>query len=218
VPLGARTVTVSATQIFLARKALSVDHHAVTAVSVHGSRFSTDAGSQYTSIAFTDRLVEAGIDASVGSVGDAYDNALAAESQIGLYKSEPIHRHGPWRDRDHVEAATLDWVSWFNTERPTNPSTTSPRSWWKNCTTVTEPAWPRPADTKRSPTPRPAATGNNHDHLVKDHPHNAADGARSCRWSPSEEGTWECGTLHVQVAGSRANRRLTRSRSIDVGG
>jgi hypothetical protein len=117
VPLGARTVTVSATQIFLARKALSVDHHAVTAVSVHGSRFSTDAGSQYTSIAFTDRLVEAGIDASVGSVGDAYDNALAAESQIGLYKSEPIHRHGPWRDRDHVEAATLDWVSWFNTER-----------------------------------------------------------------------------------------------------
>jgi hypothetical protein len=150
VPLGARTVTVSATQIFLARKALSVDHHAVTAVSVHGSRFSTDAGSQYTSIAFTDRLVDAGIDASVGSVGDAYDNALAAESQIGLYKSEPIHRHGPWRDRDHVEAATLDWVSWFNTERPTNPSTTSPRSWWKNCTTVTEPASPRPADTKRS--------------------------------------------------------------------
>ena len=62
-------------------------------------------------------LVEAGIDASVGSVGDAYDNALA-ESQIGLYKAELIHRHGPWRDRDHVEAGTLDWVEWFNTERP----------------------------------------------------------------------------------------------------
>jgi putative transposase len=77
----------------------------------------TDAGSQYTSIAFTDRLVQARIDPSVGSVGDAYDNALA-ESQIGLFKSELIHRHGPWRDRDHLEAAVLDWVDWFNTERP----------------------------------------------------------------------------------------------------
>jgi len=77
----------------------------------------TDAGSQYTSIAFTDRLVEAGIDASVGSVGDAYDNALA-ESQIGLFKSELIHPHGPWHDSDHLEAAVLDWVSWFNTDRP----------------------------------------------------------------------------------------------------
>ena len=77
----------------------------------------TDAGSQYTSIAFTDRLVEAGIDASVGSVGDAYDNALA-ESQIGLFKSELVWPHGPWRDRDHLEAAVLDWVNWFNTERP----------------------------------------------------------------------------------------------------
>lgn len=74
-----------------------------------------DAG-QYTSIAFTDRLVEAGIDASVGSAGDAYDNALA-ESQIGLFKSELIWPHGPWRDRDHLEAAVLDWVDWFNTER-----------------------------------------------------------------------------------------------------
>jgi putative transposase len=77
----------------------------------------TDAGSQYTSIAFTDRLVQAGIDPSVGSVGDAYDNALA-ESQIGLFKSELVWPHGPWRDRDHLEAAVLDWVDWFNTERP----------------------------------------------------------------------------------------------------
>jgi putative transposase len=77
----------------------------------------TDAGSQYTSIAFTTRLLEAGVDPSVGSVGDAYDNALA-ESQIGLYKSELIRPHGPWRDRDHVEHDTLDWVHWFNTERP----------------------------------------------------------------------------------------------------
>jgi putative transposase len=76
----------------------------------------TDAGSQYTSIAFTQRLIEAGVDASVGSVGDAYDNALA-ESQIGLYKSELINRQ-PWKDCEHVEIETLDWVHWFNTERP----------------------------------------------------------------------------------------------------
>jgi putative transposase len=77
----------------------------------------TDAGSQYTSIAFTERLVEAGVDASVGSVGDAYDNALA-ESQIGLYKTELINPDGPWRDREHVEIETLDWVYWFNNDRP----------------------------------------------------------------------------------------------------
>ena len=77
----------------------------------------TDAGSQYTSIAFTERLVEAGVDASVGSVGDAYDNALA-ESQIGLFKTELINPDGPWRDREHVEIETLDWVYWFNNDRP----------------------------------------------------------------------------------------------------
>jgi putative transposase len=76
----------------------------------------TDAGSQYTSIAFTERLTTAGVDPSVGSVGDAYDNALA-ESQIGLFKSELFWAHGPWRDRDHLEAAVLDWVHWFNNER-----------------------------------------------------------------------------------------------------
>jgi len=76
----------------------------------------TDAGSVYTSIAFTDRLIEEGIDPSVGSVGDAYDNSLA-ESQIGLYKTELIHHEGPWRNVDQVEAATADWVQWFNTER-----------------------------------------------------------------------------------------------------
>jgi putative transposase len=77
----------------------------------------TDAGSQYTSFAFTSRLIEAGVDASVGSVGDAYDNALA-ESQIGAYKTELIRPQGPWRDLDHVEIETLNWVDWFNTERP----------------------------------------------------------------------------------------------------
>jgi putative transposase len=76
----------------------------------------TDAGSQYTSIAFTERLVQAGADPSVGSVGDAYDNALA-ETTIGLYKTELIKAEGPWRDLDQVEAATLEWVHWYNTER-----------------------------------------------------------------------------------------------------
>ena len=75
-----------------------------------------DAGSQYTSFAFTSRLIEAGVDASVGSVGDAYDNALA-ESQIGIYKTELIGPEGPWRDLEHVEYATLEWVDWFNNER-----------------------------------------------------------------------------------------------------
>ena len=71
---------------------------------------------QYTSFAFTSRLLEAGVDASVGSVGDAYDNAMA-ESQIGAYKTELIQPEGPWRDVDHVEFDTLNWVHWFNHER-----------------------------------------------------------------------------------------------------
>ena len=75
-----------------------------------------DNGSQYTSFAFTQRLVDAGVDASVGSVGDAYDNALA-ESTIGLFKTERIHRQGPWKTLADVELATLEWVDWFNTSR-----------------------------------------------------------------------------------------------------
>jgi len=77
----------------------------------------TDAGSQYTSFAFTQRLIDEGVDPSVGSVGDAYDNALA-ESQIGAYKTELIQPEGPWRDVEHVELETLTWVDWFNHERP----------------------------------------------------------------------------------------------------
>jgi putative transposase len=75
-----------------------------------------DAGSQYTSIAFTDRLAEAGIDPSVGSVGDAFDNALA-ESVIGLFKTELIKPGGPWRTVEQVEIATLEYVDWFNHRR-----------------------------------------------------------------------------------------------------
>jgi putative transposase len=75
-----------------------------------------DAGAQYTSIAFTDRLAAAGVSASVGTVGDAYDNALA-ESVIGLYKTELIKPRGPWRTAEQVEIATLDYVDWFNHRR-----------------------------------------------------------------------------------------------------
>ena len=73
--------------------------------------------SQYVSIAVTQRLLDKGIDPSVGSVGDAYDNALA-EPTVGSFKNELIRRQGPWRDADHVEVQTLHWISWFNTERP----------------------------------------------------------------------------------------------------
>jgi putative transposase len=75
-----------------------------------------DNGSQYTSFAFTSRLIEAGVDASVGSVGDGYDNALA-ETTIGLFKTEKIHREAPWRGLSDVELATLEWVDWYNHER-----------------------------------------------------------------------------------------------------
>ena len=76
--------------------------------------------SQYLSIRYTNRLAEAGISPSVGSVGDSYDNALA-ESVIGLYKTELIRQRGPWKDRDQVEYATLEYVDWFNHRRLLEP-------------------------------------------------------------------------------------------------
>jgi putative transposase len=76
----------------------------------------SDRGVQYVSIRYTDRLSEAGIEPSVGSVGDSYDNALA-ETINGLYKAEVIHRLGPWRNLQAVEMATLEWVDWFNHRR-----------------------------------------------------------------------------------------------------
>jgi transposase InsO family protein len=75
---------------------------------------------QYLAIRYTERLAEAGIEPSVGSRGDSYDNALA-ESVIGLFKTEVIRRDGPWRSLDAVEFATLGWVAWFNTQRLLEP-------------------------------------------------------------------------------------------------
>jgi transposase InsO family protein len=80
----------------------------------------SDRGSQYVSIKYTERLAEAGIEPSVGSVGDSYDNALA-ETINGLYKAEVIHRRGPWRSFEAVEYATLKWVDWFNHRRLLEP-------------------------------------------------------------------------------------------------
>ena len=80
----------------------------------------SDRGSQYVSIRYTERLAEAGIEPSVGSVGDSYDNALA-ETINGLYKAEVIHRRGPWRSFEAVEFATLTWVDWFNNRRLLEP-------------------------------------------------------------------------------------------------
>jgi putative transposase len=80
----------------------------------------SDRGSQYLRIRYTERLAEAGIEPSVGSRGDSYDNALA-ESVIGLFKTEIIRRRGPWRSLEDVEFATLEWVWWFNSHRLLGP-------------------------------------------------------------------------------------------------
>jgi putative transposase len=80
----------------------------------------SDRGSQYVSIRYSERLAEAGIEPSVGSIGDSYDNALA-ETINGLYKAELIHRRAPWKTREAVELATLEWVWWFNNHRLLEP-------------------------------------------------------------------------------------------------
>ena len=84
------------------------------------ARHHSDRGVQYVSIKYTERLAEAGLVPSVGSVGDSYDNALA-ETINGLYKAEVIHRRGPWRSLEPVEYATLEWVDWFNNRRLLEP-------------------------------------------------------------------------------------------------
>lgn len=83
---------------------------------INGVIAHSDAGSQYVSVAYTERLAEIGAQPSIGSIGDSYDNAMA-ESVNGLYKTELIRRQGPWRNVEHVELATLGWVEWFNNRR-----------------------------------------------------------------------------------------------------
>ena len=83
-------------------------------------RASQRPGQPYLSIRYSERLAEAGVEPSVGSVGDSYDNALA-ETIIGLFKTEVIHHRGPWRHLEAVEYATLEWVDWFNHRRLLEP-------------------------------------------------------------------------------------------------
>lgn len=94
--------------------------HARKPVKGAGLVHHSDRGSQYVSIKYSERLADAGIEPSVGSVGDSYDNALA-ETINGLYKAEVIHRRGPWRSFEAVEYATLEWVDWFNHRRLLGP-------------------------------------------------------------------------------------------------
>lgn len=94
--------------------------HARGAAALPGLIHHSDRGTQYVSMRYTDRLADAGIAPSVGSRGDAFDNALA-ESVMALYKTEVIRRQGPWRSLEAVEFATLAWVDWFNTRRLLGP-------------------------------------------------------------------------------------------------
>lgn len=86
----------------------------------HGLVHHSDRGIQYLSIRYAERLLEAGLEPTVGSVGDSYDNALA-ETINGLYKTEVIRKRGPWRGIEDVEFATLEWVDWFNNRRLFGP-------------------------------------------------------------------------------------------------
>ena len=115
--LGWRTATAMTTPLVLD----AIEHAIWTRrkdgiLDLSGLIHHNDRGSQYTSIAFTERLSESGIDASIGTTGDSYDNALA-ETINGLYKTELIKPQGPWRTVEHVEIATLEWVDWFNHRR-----------------------------------------------------------------------------------------------------
>jgi len=97
-------------------QALYERRRAAAAPLVHHS----DRGGQYLSLRYTDRLADAGVEPSVGSTGDSYDNALA-ETVIGLFKTEEIHRRGPWKGLEDVEFATLEWVAWYNDRRLLEP-------------------------------------------------------------------------------------------------
>jgi transposase InsO family protein len=114
--VGWRVATSMRTELVLDALEQALCSRRTTQALVHHS----DRGSQYLSIRYTQRLAEAGIESSVGSVGDSYDNAMA-ETIIGLYKTELIRRRGPWRSIDAVEYATLQWVDWFNHRRLLEP-------------------------------------------------------------------------------------------------
>ena len=116
----------------------------------------SDRGVQYLSIRYTERLKDAGLEPSVGNVGDSYDNALA-ETINGLFMAEVIHRRGPWRSLEAVEFATLKWVDWFNHRRLLEPIETSRRQ-KPNCATMRKPRsapWRR--DSNKNASGKPGA-------------------------------------------------------------
>jgi putative transposase len=113
---GWRTARSMTTDLVLDALEMAIWQRERAGHSIQGLVHHSDAGSQYTSIRYTERLAEAGAKPSIGSVGDSYDNAMA-ESIIGLFKTEVIRRRGPWRTLDDVEIATLEWVDWFNNRR-----------------------------------------------------------------------------------------------------
>ncbi len=114
--LGWRTSRSMTTALPLDALEMAIWQRSKNGRSVDGVIHHSDAGSQHTSISYSERLAAAGALASIGSVGDSYDNALA-ESVIGLYKTELVRRQGPWRGLDDLEIATLEWVDWYNNRR-----------------------------------------------------------------------------------------------------
>jgi putative transposase len=113
---GWRAAKSMTTELVLDALEMGIWQRRRTGHDLQGLVHHSDAGSQYTSIRYTERLAEAGAQPSVGSVGDSFDNAMA-ESIIGLFKTELIRRRGPWRSLDAVELATMEWVDWYNNQR-----------------------------------------------------------------------------------------------------
>jgi putative transposase len=114
--VGWRTTPSMPTQLPLDALEMALWTRARAHHSVDGLVHHSDAGSQYTAIRYANRLLDAGAVASIGTVGDSYDNAMA-ESVVGLYKTECVRHEGPWRGVDDLELATMSWVAWFNTHR-----------------------------------------------------------------------------------------------------
>jgi transposase InsO family protein len=116
----------------------------------------TPRGSRYVSIRYSECLAEAGIEPSVGSKGDSYDNALA-ETVNGLYKAEVIHRRGPWKTAEAVELATLEWVAWFKHHRLLEPIGNILRQMLRQTTIVNLPSRPLPSDSHHRASTKPSA-------------------------------------------------------------
>ncbi|GAA1480502.1 hypothetical protein GCM10009624_09420 [Gordonia sinesedis] len=114
--VGWRTTSSMPTELPLDALEMALWIRERSGVSVNGVVHHSDAGSQYTALRYTERLADAGAVASIGTVGDSYDNALA-ESTIGLYKTECVKTDGPFRTVDELELHTLSWVHWFNDNR-----------------------------------------------------------------------------------------------------